>query len=66
MFDYDPLWESLKKLGKVPNDLVLDKVISSATLAKMRKNGSVTIDTLSKIGKAYYLPISKIVRIHID
>ena len=64
--DYKPLWVSLLDLDRQPTDMVKEGIISSATLAKMRKNGGVNIETLAKICAAYRLPIEKVVRIHID
>lgn len=66
MIDYQPLWKSLIDLDKTPNDLVCEGVISSATLAKMRKGGSVTLNIVEKICAHYDLPIEKVVAIRKD
>ena len=49
MISYGKLWLLLEKKGKKKIDLVDDKVIARATLTKMGKNGSVTIDVISRI-----------------
>lgn len=49
MISYRPLFVTLAKQGKQLKDLTNDLKISSATVAKLKKGQSVTVETLDRI-----------------
>lgn len=63
---YDPLWKTLvdKKMNKV--DLQKKTQLSSATIAKLTKGESVTLDVIGRICEALECPIYDVVEILIN
>lgn len=49
MITYDPLWKTLITKHLKKSDLVTNKIISTATLAKLGKNQSVNSQIYDKI-----------------
>ena len=49
MFNYNPLWETLKKKNISQYELIKKHHISTGTLDNLRKNESITVYTLHKL-----------------
>lgn len=49
MFNYDPLWETMKKKGITQYQLIKEYHFSTDTLDSLRKNKSVTVSTLETL-----------------
>lgn len=49
MLNYTKLWLLLESKGMKKTDLTKNKVISTATLAKLSKNETITSDTIEKL-----------------
>lgn len=49
MLNYTKLWLLLESRGMKKTDLTKNKVISTATLAKLSKNETITSDTIEKL-----------------
>ena len=49
MFNYNPLWETMKKKEITQYQLIKDYHFSTGTLDALRKNKSVTVYTLEKL-----------------
>ena len=60
---YDPLWKTLidRKLNKT--DLQKNTELSSATIAKLAKNESVTMDVIGRICDALKCPVHDVVEV---
>ncbi|MDE7201403.1 MAG: helix-turn-helix transcriptional regulator [Lachnospiraceae bacterium] len=46
MFDYSPLWKTLERKGITQYQLIHEHDFSTGTLDALRKNKSVTVNTL--------------------
>ncbi|MCI8526813.1 MAG: helix-turn-helix transcriptional regulator [Oscillospiraceae bacterium] len=46
MFDYSPLWETMQRKGITQYQLITDHKFSTGTLDALRKNKSVTVNTI--------------------
>jgi DNA-binding Xre family transcriptional regulator len=46
MFNYEPLWETMREKNITQYQLIKDYDISNGTLDNLRKNNSITIYTL--------------------
>lgn len=49
IISYAPLWETLKKKGITQYELINDCGFSTGTLDSLRKNNSITMNTLEDI-----------------
>lgn len=49
MFDYSPLWETLERKGITQYQLIKEYNFSTGTLDSLRKNNSVTVNTLETL-----------------
>lgn len=49
MFDYSPLWDTLKRKGITQYQLIKDYHFSTGTLDDLRKNKSITVYTIEKL-----------------
>lgn len=49
MFNYSPLWKTMQEKGITQYQLVNDYKFSTGTLDSLRKNKSVTINTLATL-----------------
>lgn len=65
MISFDPLWKTLKSKELNKGDLQKLTGLSSATIAKLSKDDSVTLDVVDRIAIALRVPIEDIVRIEI-
>lgn len=63
MVSYRPLFITLAEKELSVNSLYENKIISSATQAKFRKNKSMGIDLIAKVCKYLDVPIEKVVEI---
>lgn len=49
MFNYSPLWETLERKGITQYQLIKEYNFSTGTLDSLRKNNSVTVNTLETL-----------------
>lgn len=49
MFDYSPLWETLEKKGMSQYQLIKKYNFSTGTLDALRKNNSITVNTIETL-----------------
>ena len=63
MISFDPLWRTLKAKYMNKGDLQKLTGLSSATIAKLSKNESITLDVVNRIAVALKVPIYDIVEI---
>ena len=49
MFDYSPLWDTLNRKGITQYQLIHEHNFSTGTLDALRKNNSVTVNTLETL-----------------
>jgi DNA-binding Xre family transcriptional regulator len=49
MFNYEPLWETMREKNITQYQLIKDYNISNGTLDNLRKNKSITIYTLERL-----------------
>lgn len=64
MITFNPLWETLKTKNMKKGDLQELTGLSSATVAKLSKDGSVTLLVVDRICKVLSVPIDKVVEIY--
>lgn len=63
MITFDPLWRTLKSRQLNKGDLQKVTGLSSATIAKLSKNESVTLDVINRICGELQVPIYDVVEI---
>lgn len=61
MIDFNPLWETLKSRNLNKTELQKMTRLSSATIAKIGKNESVTLDVVDRICGALKCEITDVV-----
>ena len=61
MFNYDPLWKTLRERKLKKKDLAAMTGFAPGTLAKLGKNESVGISVIDRICTALEVDISKVV-----
>lgn len=49
MFDYGPLWETMKRKGITQYQLINEYDFSTGTLDALRKNNSITVNTIETL-----------------
>lgn len=49
MFDYSPLWETMKRKGITQYQLINKYDFSTGTLDALRKNNSITVNTMETL-----------------
>lgn len=49
MFDYSPLWETMKRKGITQYQLINKYDFSTGTLDTLRKNNSITVNTIETL-----------------
>ena len=62
MIIFDPLWETLKRKQISQYALIKDYGISTGTLDALRKNRSVTLNTLNDICQILQCEVSDVIR----
>jgi len=63
IFTYEPLWKTLKEKGISQYELIKTYHFSTGTLDALRKNKSVTVNTLHDICTILDCPIEAVVEI---
>ncbi|WP_422387978.1 helix-turn-helix domain-containing protein [Brevibacillus borstelensis] len=63
MISYDPLFRTIKRKNLLLIDLVRECKLAPATVAKFKKNQSVTMDTIDKVCCYLNVPIEEVVSI---
>ncbi len=63
MISFDPLWRTLEEKGISKTELRVMADFSTATLAKLSKNESITLETVEKICIALDCGIEDVVEI---
>ena len=66
MISFDPLWRTLASRNMNKGDLQKITSLSSATIAKLSKNESVTLDVVDRITTALKVPIYDVVETRPD
>jgi putative transcriptional regulator len=64
VISYAPLFKTLKEKNVQLIDLIRECKLSPATVAKFRKNESVTLETISRVCCYLNVPIERVVIIH--
>lgn len=63
MFDYSPLWETMRKKGMSQYQLIKEYNISNGTLDSLRQNRSITMHTLDNLCQILDCTPNEIVKI---
>ncbi|HIT90078.1 MAG TPA: helix-turn-helix transcriptional regulator [Candidatus Merdenecus merdavium] len=64
MYDFDPLWETMKKKQISTYKLINTHQISKGTLDRLKNNKNVTIETLARLCIILDCHLEDIVNIH--
>ena len=62
MIVFDPLWETLKRRGVSQYTLIKDYGVSTGTLDALRKNRSITLNTLNDLCRILQCDVEDIIR----
>ena len=62
MIVFDPLWETLKRRGVSQYTLIKDYGVSTGTLDALRKNRSITLNTLNDLCRILQCPVEDVIR----
>ena len=62
MIVFDPLWETMKRRGISQYTLIKDYGVSTGTLDALRKNRSITLNTLNDLCRILQCPVEDIIR----
>ena len=62
MITFDPLWETLQRKGISQYVLIKDYGVSTGTLDSLRKNRSVTLNTVNDLCRILNCDIADIIR----
>lgn len=62
MIVFDPLWETLKRQGISQYALIKDHGVSTGTLDALRKNRSITLNTLNDLCRILQCKVEDIIR----
>ena len=66
MFDYSPLWETMQRKGISQYQLIKEYNFSTGTLDALRKNKSITVNTLDVLCTILNCTPNDILRIEKD
>lgn len=66
MYDYDPLWKTMKEKGMTQYILIKKYEFSRGTLDNLRKNRSVTMNTIDVLCQILRCEVDEVVRITFD
>ena len=66
MISYKPLWETLSNLGISQYQMIHEYGVSTGTLDALRKNRSVTLNTINDLCQILQCRISDVVEIVLD
>lgn len=59
---FDPLWETMKRQGISQYTLIKEYGVSTGTLDALRKNRSITLNTLNDLCRILQCPVEDIIR----
>ena len=62
MIVFDPLWETMKRQGISQYTLIKEYGVSTGTLDALRKNRSITLNTLNDLCRILQCPVEDIIR----
>lgn len=62
MIVFDPLWETMKRRGISQYTLIKEYGVSTGTLDALRKNRSITLNTLNDLCRILQCPVEDIIR----
>ena len=62
MIVFDPLWETMKRQGVSQYTLIKEYGVSTGTLDALRKNRSITLNTLNDLCRILQCPVEKVIR----
>ena len=63
---FDPLWKTLIDRHMTKTELIGKTGLSKATVAKMSRNESVTLDVVARVCKELKVPIYDVVEIRVE
>lgn len=66
MISYAPLWRTLSEKGMTQYQLIHEYGVSTGTLDALRKNRSVTLNTIQDLCRILHCPIQAVVEIEFD
>ena len=59
---FDPLWETMKRQGVSQYTLIKKYGVSTGTLDALRKNRSITLNTLNDLCRILQCPVENVIR----
>lgn len=59
---FDPLWETMKRRGISQYTLIKEYGVSTGTLDALRKNRSITLNTLNDLCRILQCPVEDVIR----
>lgn len=59
---FDPLWETMKRQGVSQYTLIKEYGVSTGTLDALRKNRSITLNTLNDLCRILQCPVENVIR----
>ena len=62
MIVFDPLWETMKRQGISQYMLIKKYGVSTGTLDALRKNRSITLNTLNDLCRILQCPVENVIR----
>ena len=62
MIVFDPLWKTMKRRGISQYTLIKEYGVSTGTLDALRKNRSITLNTLNDLCRILQCPVEDIIR----
>ena len=66
MFDYDPLWETMREKNISTYKLLKDYGFSKGTPDSLKQNRNVTMHTIDWLCQVLEVPVEKVVHVSID
>ncbi|HIS25697.1 MAG TPA: helix-turn-helix transcriptional regulator [Candidatus Pullilachnospira intestinigallinarum] len=66
MFNYSPLWDTMKRKKITQYRLIQDGILDNKTLDRLKKNENITVVTLERICRALDCDISQVVKLEPD
>ncbi len=66
IFNYSPLWDTMKRKKITQYRLIQDGILDNKTLDRLKKNENITVVTLERICRALDCDISQVVKLEPD
>ena len=66
IFNYSPLWDTMKRKKITQYRLIQDGIPDNKTLDRLKKNENITVVTLERICRALDCDISQVVKLEPD